>query len=119
MFSFPNLLTRLKYSNKTVPTDAPPLGAVTETMAETFLTPAAALAARARNAHNARLQADRLPWWKTLGEARTFGSAHLQELEAELEAKLGGLYIGGSAVVRTQTEVEKVKLLPEERGAAT
>ncbi|XP_004066541.1 IQ calmodulin-binding motif-containing protein 1 isoform X1 [Oryzias latipes] len=99
--------------------DAPPLGAVTETMAQTFLTPAAALAARARNAHNARLQADRLPWWKTLGEARTFGSAHLQELEAELEAKLGGLYIGGSAVVRTQTEVEKVKLLPEERGAAT
>uniref|UniRef100_A0A3P9HKJ2 IQ motif containing B1 n=1 Tax=Oryzias latipes TaxID=8090 RepID=A0A3P9HKJ2_ORYLA len=99
--------------------DAPPLGVVTETMAETFLTPAAALAARARNAHNARLQADRLPWWKTLGEARTFGSAHLQELQAELEAKLGGLYIGGSAVVRTQTEVEKLKLLPEERGATT
>uniref|UniRef100_A0A8C8DKQ6 IQ calmodulin-binding motif-containing protein 1 n=1 Tax=Oryzias sinensis TaxID=183150 RepID=A0A8C8DKQ6_9TELE len=99
--------------------DAPPLGVVTETMAETFLTPAAAVAARARNAHNARLQADRLPWWKTLGEARTFGSAHLQELEAELEAKLGGLFIGGSAVVRKQTDVEKVKLLPEERGAAT
>uniref|UniRef100_A0A3P9K8G8 IQ motif containing B1 n=1 Tax=Oryzias latipes TaxID=8090 RepID=A0A3P9K8G8_ORYLA len=99
--------------------DAPPLDVVTETMAQTFLTPAAALAARARNAHNARLQADRLPWWKTLGEARTFGSAHLLELEADLEAKLGGLYIGGSAVVRTQTEVEKGKLLPEERRAAT
>lgn len=87
--------------------DAPPLSVVTETIAESFLSPAAAVATRARQAHNARLQADRLSWWKTLGETSTFSSAHLQELEAELEAELGGLYIGGSAVVRGQTEVDE------------
>ncbi|XP_024144867.1 IQ calmodulin-binding motif-containing protein 1 [Oryzias melastigma] len=87
--------------------DSPPLSVVTETIAESFLSPAAAVATRARQAHNARLQADRLSWWKTLGETSTFSSAHLQELEAELEAELGGLYIGGSAVVRRQTEVDE------------
>ncbi|RVE75173.1 hypothetical protein OJAV_G00014060 [Oryzias javanicus] len=87
--------------------DAPPLSVVTETIAESFLSPAAAVATRARRAHNARLQADRLPWWKTLGETGAFGSAHLRELEAELEAELGGLYIGGSAAVGRQTEEDE------------
>ncbi|KAM4711279.1 IQ calmodulin-binding motif-containing protein 1 isoform 2-T4 [Anableps anableps] len=78
--------------------DAPPLSAVTATQAESFLSPSASVAARARDAHNATLQASRLPWGRTLGEmthtGQEAGPAHLQELEAEL----GGLFIGGSAV---------------------
>lgn len=79
------------------PTDAPPLSVVTATQAESFLSPSASIAVRGRNAHNAVLQASRLPWWRTLGDTNTgaeSGPAHLPELEAEL----GGLFIGGLAV---------------------
>lgn len=68
--------------------DAPPLSVVTAMQAESFLSPSASIAARARDSHNAALQARRLPWWRTLGEET--GPAHLQELEAEL----GGLFVG-------------------------
>ncbi|KAM6894083.1 IQ calmodulin-binding motif-containing protein 1 [Xenentodon cancila] len=64
--------------------DAPPLSAVTTTEAESYLSPSGSIAAQARDAHNAALQADRLPWWRTLGEPDVFSSTHLQELEAEL-----------------------------------
>lgn len=79
-----------------VRTDAPALSVVTMLQAESFLSPSASIAVRARNAHNAVLQASRLPWWRTLGEPDTSsesGPAHLRELEAEL----GELFIGGSA----------------------
>lgn len=74
--------------------DAPPLSAATVTDAESFLSPSGSVASRARDAHNAMLQAGRLPWWRTLGEpdgGTESGPAHLQELEVEL----GGLFIGG------------------------
>ncbi|KAM4560419.1 IQ calmodulin-binding motif-containing protein 1 isoform 2-T2 [Odontesthes bonariensis] len=75
--------------------DAPPLSAVTATDAEAFQSPSGSVTARARDAHNAALQASRLPWWRTLGEpAEASGHAHL---EAGLEAELGGLYVGGTA----------------------
>ncbi|XP_041834714.1 IQ calmodulin-binding motif-containing protein 1-like isoform X2 [Melanotaenia boesemani] len=76
--------------------DAPPLSAATVTDAELFLSPSGSVASRARDAHNAMLQASRLPWWRMLGEldaGATSGPAHLQELETEL----GGLYIRGAA----------------------
>ncbi|XP_051910945.1 IQ calmodulin-binding motif-containing protein 1-like [Hippocampus zosterae] len=57
--------------------DAPPLSAVTATDIKSFLSPCGTIATRARDAHIARLQADRLPWWRTLG-----GTA------AELESKV-------------------------------
>uniref|UniRef100_A0A8D2ZNN8 IQ calmodulin-binding motif-containing protein 1 n=1 Tax=Scophthalmus maximus TaxID=52904 RepID=A0A8D2ZNN8_SCOMX len=76
--------------------DAPPLSVVTATVADSFLSPSGPYAARARDAHNAVLQASRLPWWRTLGEpADALCPAHLQELEAEF----GGLFVGGSAKV--------------------
>ncbi|MEQ2187248.1 hypothetical protein GOODEAATRI_002724 [Goodea atripinnis] len=77
--------------------------------AESFLSPSASIAARARDTHNATLQANRLPWWRTLGEMHTgeeASPAHLQELEAVF----GGLFIGGSAVVRGGTEVDGLKV---------
>ncbi|KAL7370270.1 hypothetical protein ABVT39_024268 [Epinephelus coioides] len=79
--------------------DAPPLSVVTPTDADSFLSPSGPIAARARDAHNAALQASRLPWWRTLGETAgtvdTFSPSHLQELEAEL----GGLFVGGVSEV--------------------
>nr|XP_020447941.1 IQ calmodulin-binding motif-containing protein 1 isoform X1 [Monopterus albus]XP_020447943.1 IQ calmodulin-binding motif-containing protein 1 isoform X1 [Monopterus albus] len=81
--------------------DAPPLSAVTVTDAESFLTPSGPIAAHARDAHNATLQASRLPWWRTLGKTvDVFSPTHLQELEAEL----GGLYVGGSPDTLRWTE---------------
>ncbi|PWA33772.1 hypothetical protein CCH79_00017285 [Gambusia affinis] len=77
--------------------DAPPLSVVTAAQAESFLSPSASIAARGRNAHNATLQASRLPWWRTLGDTNTgaeSGPAYLPDLEAEL----GGLFIGGLMV---------------------
>lgn len=91
--------------------DAPPLSVVTETDADTFLSPSGPVAARARDAHNAMLQASRLPWWRMLGDTDTgrvdpLGSTHLPELEEEL----GGLYIGGTVADKKQTQVDEVKL---------
>uniref|UniRef100_A0A3Q3A651 IQ motif containing B1 n=1 Tax=Kryptolebias marmoratus TaxID=37003 RepID=A0A3Q3A651_KRYMA len=77
--------------------------------AESFLSSSASISARARSAHSAVLQASRLPWWRTLGEPDTSwgsGPAHLQDLEAEL----GGLFIGGSAEVSGHAEVDGLKL---------
>lgn len=68
-------------------TDAPPLSTVTESDVEPFLSPSGSVAARARHAHNQKLRASRLPWWKTLGEtanAAEAGPAHQQETEVEL-----------------------------------
>ncbi|XP_077568512.1 IQ calmodulin-binding motif-containing protein 1 [Stigmatopora nigra] len=48
--------------------DAPPLSAVSATDIKSFLCPSGTVASRARDAHNSRLQANRLPWWRTLGE---------------------------------------------------
>lgn len=91
--------------------DAPPLSVVTETDANTFLSPSGPIAARARDAHKAMLQASRLPWWRTLGDTDAgrvdpLGSTHLPELEEEL----GGLYIGGTVADKKQTQVDEVKL---------
>ncbi|XP_030265055.1 IQ calmodulin-binding motif-containing protein 1 isoform X2 [Sparus aurata] len=86
--------------------DAPPLSVVTATDAESFLSPSGPIAARARDAHNAMLQASRLPWWRTLGETAgddCCSPAHLQELEAEL----GGLFVGG---FNKLSETDRVKL---------
>ncbi|XP_034035500.1 IQ calmodulin-binding motif-containing protein 1-like isoform X2 [Thalassophryne amazonica] len=76
--------------------DAPPLSAITPTDAESFLSPSGAIAARARDAHNAVLQASRRPWWTMLDETESgdlCDSAHLEELEVAF----GGLYVGGAA----------------------
>ncbi|CAI5638698.1 unnamed protein product [Oreochromis niloticus] len=91
--------------------DAPPLSVVTETDADTFLSPSGPVAARARDAHNAILQASRLPWWRMLGDTdaghvNPLGSTHVPELEEEL----GGLYIGGTVGDKKQTQVDEVKL---------
>lgn len=81
------------------PTDAPPLSVVKTTCVESFLSPSGSIAARARDAHNARLQASRLPWWRTLGETDAFDLSYPAHLEG-LEAELGGLYVGGSTDTR-------------------
>ncbi|XP_058474765.1 IQ calmodulin-binding motif-containing protein 1 isoform X2 [Solea solea] len=74
--------------------EAPPLSVVTATVADSFLSPSGVIAARARDSHNALLQETRLPWWRTLGEAEdVLGPA--QPL-VELEAELGGLFVGGT-----------------------
>ncbi|CAJ1087466.1 IQ calmodulin-binding motif-containing protein 1 [Xyrichtys novacula] len=85
--------------------DAPPLSVITATAAESFLSPSGPIATRARDAHNAILQASRLPWWRTLGETAgvdEINPANLQELEAEL----GGLFVGGSTGVAKVSEVD-------------
>lgn len=79
--------------------DAPPLSVVKATCVESFLSPSGSIAARARDAHNARLQASRLPWWRTLGETDAFDLSYPAHLEG-LEAELGGLYVGGSTDTR-------------------
>ncbi|XP_060923304.1 IQ calmodulin-binding motif-containing protein 1 [Limanda limanda] len=64
--------------------DAPPLCVVTATVAEAFLSPSGVCDLRAREAHNATLQASRLPWWRTLAEpVDPPDPAHPWELEAE------------------------------------
>ncbi|XP_068165556.1 IQ calmodulin-binding motif-containing protein 1-like isoform X2 [Antennarius striatus] len=89
--------------------DAPPLSLVTVSDAESFLSPSAPIATRARDAHNAMLQSSRLPWWRTLGlmdDVDIFNHTHFQELEAEL----GGLFVGGQSVVSKPTEREGINL---------
>ncbi len=58
------------------------------------------------------LQVGRLPWWRTLGDTAgvdVFSHTHLQELEAEL----GGLFVGGSEGVSKLAEVDRINLQPE------
>lgn len=69
--------------------EAPSLSVVSEADADSFFSPSAPVTARARDSHNALLQAERLPWWRTLGN-EVPGHAHLEDLEAELG---GGLYV--------------------------
>lgn len=91
------------------PLDAPPLAAVTATEADSFLSPSAPIAARARDAHNAALQVGRLPWWRTLGEVPGVcvpGSAHLPVFQEEL----GGLFVGGLAGVGMEPEGDSLDL---------
>lgn len=71
--------------------EAPPLSSVTQSEAESFLSPSGPIAARARDSHNALLQADRAPWWRTLGNAVT--GVSLEEEEEELR---GGLFVLGA-----------------------
>ncbi|XP_077959965.1 IQ calmodulin-binding motif-containing protein 1 isoform X4 [Gasterosteus aculeatus] len=75
--------------------EAPPLSVVTTTAADSFLSRSSLVVMRARDSHNAALQAHRLPWWRTLGDSAghvgVFGQVFLPELEAEL----GGLFVGG------------------------
>ncbi|XP_029023295.1 IQ calmodulin-binding motif-containing protein 1-like isoform X2 [Betta splendens] len=71
--------------------DAPPLSVVTEKDAEAFISPSGSIAARARDAHNAMLQAGRLPWWKNLGKtADGLTPNPLEELEAECALRVTG-----------------------------
>ncbi|XP_072235251.1 IQ calmodulin-binding motif-containing protein 1-like [Leuresthes tenuis] len=84
--------------------DAPPLSAVTATEAEAFLSPSGSIAARARDAHNAALQASRRPWWRTLGAPAEGGASDHAHLEAELAEELGGLYVAGTAASSRATE---------------
>ncbi|XP_013877232.1 IQ calmodulin-binding motif-containing protein 1, partial [Austrofundulus limnaeus] len=85
--------------------DAPALSVVTVMQAESFLSPSASIAARARNAHNAVLQASRLPWWRTLGEPDT-SSESGPALLLELGAELGEPFTGGSADTLRWTELK-------------
>ncbi|XP_047433114.1 IQ calmodulin-binding motif-containing protein 1-like [Mugil cephalus] len=81
--------TTLSYRD--VQNEAPPLSVVTVTVADSFLRPSGPVAARARDAHNAALQAGRRPFWRMLDEDGC-GPAHLFQ---DLEEELGGLYLGG------------------------
>ncbi|XP_061539954.1 IQ calmodulin-binding motif-containing protein 1 isoform X2 [Phycodurus eques] len=63
--------------------DAPSLSAVMATDIKSFLSPSGTIATRGRDAHNARLQAHRLPWWRTLGETASV-------LNPKEEMELGG-----------------------------
>ncbi|KAM9820712.1 IQ calmodulin-binding motif-containing protein 1 [Neosynchiropus ocellatus] len=69
--------------------EAPALSDVAATDVPSFLSHSGSIAARARQAHNARMQVDRLPWWRTLRDSS--GSAQMENLEIAIE----GLYIGG------------------------
>ncbi|XP_061760596.1 IQ calmodulin-binding motif-containing protein 1-like isoform X2 [Nerophis ophidion] len=53
--------------------DTLPLSDVKVADIQRFLSPSRAVAAKARDAHNARLQADRLPWWRTLDDETAQG----------------------------------------------
>ncbi|XP_061826818.1 IQ calmodulin-binding motif-containing protein 1-like [Nerophis lumbriciformis] len=53
--------------------DTLPLSDVKVADIQRFLSPSSAVAANARDAHNARLQADRLPWWRTLDDKTAQG----------------------------------------------
>ncbi|KAM9767079.1 IQ calmodulin-binding motif-containing protein 1 [Menidia menidia] len=77
--------------------EAPPLSGVPPACVAAFLSPAGSVAARGRHAHNGALQATRRPWWAGLGGAEEGATAGHAHLEAELEAELGGLFIGGTA----------------------
>ncbi|XP_061642858.1 IQ calmodulin-binding motif-containing protein 1-like isoform X2 [Phyllopteryx taeniolatus] len=63
--------------------DAPSLSAVMATDIKSFLSPSGTIATRGRDAHNSRLQAHRLPWWRTLGETASV-------LNPKEEMELGG-----------------------------
>ncbi|XP_061909950.1 IQ calmodulin-binding motif-containing protein 1-like isoform X2 [Entelurus aequoreus] len=53
--------------------DTLPLSDVKVADIQRFLSPSSVVAAKARDAHNARLQADRLPWWRTLEDKNAQG----------------------------------------------
>ncbi|XP_045553995.1 IQ calmodulin-binding motif-containing protein 1 isoform X4 [Salmo salar] len=69
--------------------NAPSLSVATATDCDVFRSRSAPVAARARQSHNALLQAGRLPWWKMLGD----GDINCPESES---AHTDSLYLGGS-----------------------
>ncbi|KAL1022038.1 hypothetical protein UPYG_G00021450 [Umbra pygmaea] len=77
--------------------NAPPLSAATVTDCQLFRSRSGPVAARARQSHNALLQASHLPWWKMLGDSdiawTDLGPTHNEQL---LEMELNSLYLGGS-----------------------
>nr|XP_057921772.1 IQ calmodulin-binding motif-containing protein 1-like isoform X2 [Doryrhamphus excisus] len=56
-----------------------PLSDVKEADIERFLSPCVTVAAQGRDAHNARLQHHKLPWWRTL-DGMTAGPAHMKDM---------------------------------------
>ncbi|XP_053699772.1 IQ calmodulin-binding motif-containing protein 1 [Synchiropus splendidus] len=69
--------------------EAPALSDITAADVPSFLSHSGTIAARARQAHNARMLVDRLPWWRTLRDSS--GSAQMENPEMPIE----GLYVGG------------------------
>ncbi|XP_010884419.2 IQ calmodulin-binding motif-containing protein 1 [Esox lucius] len=78
--------------------NAPSLSAATATDCQVFRSRSGPVAARARQSHNALLQAGRLPWWKTLGDDHLVTWPDLEPTHKEhmLEAEFTSLYLGGS-----------------------
>ncbi|KAJ8004016.1 hypothetical protein DPEC_G00154420 [Dallia pectoralis] len=78
--------------------NAPSLNAATATDCQVFKSRSGPVAARARQSHNALLQAGRLPWWKMLGDDNLVTWPDLEPTHKEhlLEAEFNSLYLGGS-----------------------
>ncbi|KAJ8247080.1 hypothetical protein GJAV_G00258520 [Gymnothorax javanicus] len=73
--------------------NAPALGEATEEVCGVFLSRSAPVAMRAKQSHNAQLQAARCPWWKKLGiEPSDAESVDKDSIDLELQR----LYLGGS-----------------------
>ncbi|KAG5852830.1 hypothetical protein ANANG_G00066710 [Anguilla anguilla] len=74
-------------------TNAPALREATGAESSVFLSRSAPVAMRARQSHNALLQAARCPWWKRLGdEPSDPESVHKDSIDVDLQR----LYLGGS-----------------------
>ncbi|XP_038835907.1 IQ calmodulin-binding motif-containing protein 1 [Salvelinus namaycush] len=77
--------------------NAPSLSVATVTDCVVFRSRSAPVAARARQSHNALLQAGRLPWWKMLGDGDiTCPESDSVHKDHPLEAEFNSLYLGGS-----------------------
>uniref|UniRef100_A0A8C8JS12 IQ calmodulin-binding motif-containing protein 1 n=1 Tax=Oncorhynchus tshawytscha TaxID=74940 RepID=A0A8C8JS12_ONCTS len=77
--------------------NAPSLSVATVTDCDVFRSRSAPVAARARQSHNALLQAGRLPWWKMLGDGDiTCPESESAHKDHRLEAEFNSLYLGGS-----------------------
>ncbi|XP_064826431.1 IQ calmodulin-binding motif-containing protein 1 [Oncorhynchus masou masou] len=77
--------------------NAPSLSVATVTDCDVFRSRSAPVAARARQSHNALLQAGRLPWWKMLGDDDiTCPESESAHKDHRLEAEFNSLYLGGS-----------------------
>ncbi|XP_031669438.1 IQ calmodulin-binding motif-containing protein 1 isoform X2 [Oncorhynchus kisutch] len=77
--------------------NAPSLSVATVTDCDVFRSRSAPVAARARQSHNALLQAGRLPWWKMLGDGDiTCPESESAHKDHRLEAEFNSLYLGRS-----------------------
>lgn len=72
--------------------DAPGLAETTEKDLDVFKSRSVPVATKARQSHNTMLKYTRWPWWKKLGDEFMEGDAIP---DAELNAELGTLFIGG------------------------